>query len=145
MAEQNTQQKPPPETFSTEYVKNLEEGWRLKLSEAEAKIIAAQTATNDRIVLAEMKAAALKAGMIDEDGLKMADLSRIKLNKDGGLEGAAELLANLKQAKPYLFAQPPGSSHAGSPPPPKAPHAKKATEMSAAEYAIARRAATGKR
>ena len=112
---------PMPETFSKDYVKGLREEnkeWRLKATEmeqqaktaaeaakteAEARIAAAEKAASDRIILAELKASALKAGMIDLDGLKLADISAVKLNDKGELEGADALMESLKTAKPYLF------------------------------------------
>lgn len=158
---------PPPkdpddsrETFSREYVKELREenkGWRLKASqlererdehktaaeraaaEAEGKIKEAHTAAEQRVIRAELKAEALKAGMVDLDGLKLADLSKVKINDAGEVEGATELMEELKKAKPYLFGTTQNSSTPGNPPNPKPPAAKKATEMTEEEYAAARR------
>ncbi len=130
MADENTPptggqaQPKEPETFSREYVSELRaenKGWRLKASEMEAKAKAAEeasqkaladaqtkiteasTAAERRIILAEMKAAAVKAGMVDLDGLKLADLSTLKLTEKGEVEGADALMEALKKAKPYLF------------------------------------------
>ena len=129
---------PMPETFSKDYVKELREenkGWRLKATEmeqqaktaadaaaaakteAEARIAAAEKAASDRLILAELKAAALKAGMIDLDGLKLADISSVKLNDKGELEGADALMSSLKTAKPYLFKETKSTSSTASPPP----------------------------
>lgn len=158
---------PPPkdpddtrETFSREYVKELREenkGWRLKAQqlererdehrtaaekaaqEAEGKIKEAHTAAEQRVIRAELKAEALKAGMVDLDGLKLADLSKIKINDAGEVEGATELMEELKKAKPYLFGATQNSSTPGNPPNPKPPAAKKATEMTEEEYAAARK------
>ena len=148
------------ETFSREYVKELREenkGWRLKAqqlekerddhktaaekaaAEAEGKIKEAHTAAEQRVIRAELKAEALKAGMVDLDGLKLADLSSIKINDAGEVEGAAELMEELKKGKPYLFGATQNSSTPGNPPNPKPPAAKKATEMTAEEYAAARK------
>lgn len=148
------------ETFSREYVKELREenkGWRLKASqlererdehktaaeraaaEAEGKVKEAHTAAEQRVIRAELKAEALKAGMVDLDGLKLADLSKVKINDAGEVEGATELMEELKKAKPYLFGTTQNSSTPGNPPNPKPPAAKKATEMTEEEYAAARR------
>ena len=67
---------------------------------------AAQTAADQRIIRAELKAEALKAGMVDLDGLKLADLSKVKLNDAGEVEGADALMTELKKSKPYLFGTP---------------------------------------
>ncbi len=148
------------ETFSREYVHELREenkGWRLKAQQLErerddhktaaekAKLDAdglvksAQTVANDRIVRAELKAAAIKAGMIDLDGLKLADLTKVTLKEDGTVDGADALFEDLKKAKPYLFGSNQNSGNPNNPPPPNPPVAKKATEMTDAEYAEARK------
>lgn len=147
-----------PETFSKEYVRELRnenKGWRLKVdeltrerdthktaaekaaTEAEEKVKGAKTAADERIVRAELKAAALKAGMVDTDGLKLADLSKVKLNDQGEVEGADELMTDLKKAKPYLFGAA-STSNPTNPPPKDPPTAKKASEMTDAEYAAAK-------
>jgi hypothetical protein len=125
------------EMFSKEYVselRNENKGWRLKASEmekaakdaadkltaaeaaAEAKVQAAQAAATERLIVAELKAAALKAGMIDMDGLKLADLSTVKINDKGELDGADALLKDLKEAKPYLFKVTTSTSSTGGTP-----------------------------
>jgi hypothetical protein len=130
----------PPATFSAEYVAELrhENGnWRKKAQEHEAaataataaaatakadaekaageKITAAEQVANDRIVRAELKTLAIEAGMIDLDGLKLADLTKVKLNDKGEVEGAAELIKDLKAKKAYLFKEP--STSSGDPAP----------------------------
>lgn len=148
------------ETFSREYVKELREenkGWRLKATQlekerddhktaaekaaqdADGRVKEANTAAEQRVIRAELKAEALKAGMVDLDGLKLADLSKIKINDAGEVEGASELMEELKKAKPYLFGTTQNSSTPGTPPNPKPPAAKKATEMTDEEYAAARK------
>ncbi len=148
------------ESFSREYVKELREenkGWRLKAqqlererdeaktaaekaaTDADTKVKDAHTAAEQRVIRAELKAEALKAGMVDLDGLKLADLSKVKINEAGEVEGAAELMDELKKAKPYLFTATQHSSTPGNKPDPKPPAAKKATEMTDEEYAAARK------
>jgi hypothetical protein len=149
------------EHFSREYVKELREenkNWRLKAStleqesathktaaekaaqESEAKVKAAETAANDRILRSELKAAALKAGMIDLDGLKLADLSKVTLKDDGTVDGADTMLEEMKKSKPYLFGSTQNSSNPSKPPASNPPSAKNAKEMTAEEYAAARKA-----
>ena len=148
---------PQPETFSKDYVRELREenkGWRLKASEhetaakaakeaadaakAEAEKVKAdvQTAADQRVIRAELKAAALKAGMVDLDGLKLADLSTVKLGADGEVEGADALMDAMKKAKPYLFGAV-STSSTGKPPPATPPATKHAKEMTEAEYQAA--------
>ena len=71
--------------------------------EANAKIDSVRKAAGERIVRAELAIAAVKAGMIDLDGLKLADLSKVTLEADGAVKGAEELVAQLKKEKLYLF------------------------------------------
>ncbi|WMT77457.1 hypothetical protein [Bradyrhizobium sp. Ash2021] len=52
-----------------------------------------------------MKAAALKAGMIDLDGLKLADMSKVTLEPNGEVTGADQLMVGLKERWPDLFAK----------------------------------------
>lgn len=159
-----------PQTFSAEYVRELRaenKGLRLKNTELQGKVDGFEKATADavakaveeatakardegraeglkdadqRVLLAELKGEAVKAGLVDLDQLKLLDLSGVKL-ADGKLEGADALFAGLKESKPYLFGQPPSnSSNPQNPPPANPPAAKKASEMTADEYAAAKAA-----
>lgn len=110
------------------------------LADAETVKTTAQKTADDRIIRAELRTAAVKAGMVDLDGLKLADLSTVKLNDAGEVEGADALMTALKEAKPYLFGEAkPGSSNPDSPPSPKPNTAKKASEMTDAEWREAQR------
>ena len=71
--------------------------------EANSKIESARKSADEWIVRAELAIAAVKAGMVDLDGLKLADLSKVTLEADGTVKGADELMAQLKKEKPYLF------------------------------------------
>jgi hypothetical protein len=144
------------ETFSREYVHELREenkNWRLKTQEietakraaeesaaaskreAEEAVSKAMQSASQKIMMAELKASALKAGMVDLDGLKLADLSSIKLSDDGSIEGADSLMEALKEAKPYLFKPVSASStQTSATPKPETPKAKMATEMTDEEY-----------
>lgn len=104
--------------------------------DAEGKLHAANTAAEQRLLRAELKAAALKAGMVDLDGLKLADLSKVKLTESGDVDGADALMAAMKEAKPWLFGAN-STSTPGNPPPSTPPTGKRATEMTAEEYARA--------
>lgn len=156
---QQTQQT-KPETFSREYVQELRHesaSYRTKAAEAEkkaqeaadaakkaqdeadAKTKEAETKANERIIRAELKAEAIKAGMVDLDGLKLADLSTVKLNEAGEVEGAAELMEALKKSKPFLFGSTSSTSNTGKPPEKKEDTPKKATEMDDKEWAEQRK------
>ena len=61
---------------------------------------------NQRIIRAELKAEAVKLGIVDIDALKLADTSKLTLDDNGEVVGATELIAALKVSKPYLFKEP---------------------------------------
>ncbi len=94
-------------------------------------------AARTRVIRAELKAEAIKAGMIDLDGLKLIDPSEIKLDDKGEVEGAGALMSKLKRDKPWLFGAHSSSSRA-TPPQAQPPRQKHVTEMTAAEYRAAR-------
>lgn len=118
-----------PETFSRDYVQELRrenEQWRHKARgheseaakarrEAEVAIAEARCAADTRIIQAELKAAALAAGMIDVEGLKLLDTSGVELNEDGNIVIPTTLFADAKKAKPWLFGQASTSSTASTP------------------------------
>jgi hypothetical protein len=54
-------------------------------------------------VNAALKTAALRAGLVDMDWLKLVDTSKVTLGAYGEVKGADELVAGLKAAKPFLF------------------------------------------
>ena len=108
-----------------------------RVAELERRIAELEASTTTRVVLAELKAHATKAGMIDLDGLKLIDTTDLKLSNSGEVEGATKLMADLRRAKPWLF-QPASSSSAAPAPPSTPPTLKRATEMTHAEWQAAR-------
>src|SRR5579884_60150 len=96
-----------------------------------------QAQARERIKLAELKAAALQAGMLDLDGLKLLDLSSIEIDENGNMIGTEALFARAKREKPWLFRALSSSSRA-SVPPAQPPRMKLATEMTEEEYRAAR-------
>jgi hypothetical protein len=115
------------ETFTKEYVEQLRENAkseRLKREAAEqkakekddafatlnSKITDLESKSQERIVKAEVKAFAAKAGVIDLDAaLKLADMSKVKLNDDQEVTGVEEMLNDLKEKRPYLFQEAKGN------------------------------------
>src|SRR4051794_11773581 len=59
-----------------------------------------------RLIAANLRTEAVRAGMIDLDGLKLADPSSVRLAPDGTAVGSREVIEGLKRAKPWLFGQP---------------------------------------
>lgn len=92
-----------------------------------------------RIVMAELKAEAARAGMIDLDVLRLVDMDGIKLDPEQNVLGAIETVAKLKEQKPYLF-QGKSSSAARVAPTVQPLVNRRATEMTEEEYQIARTA-----
>lgn len=83
------------------------------------RFAAQEKATKDRLLMAELKAAATSKNIVDLDLLKLMDLSAAKFSKDGEVLNAGELVENFRASKPHLF-----SSETSTPvfmPKPKAP------------------------
>jgi hypothetical protein len=108
-----------------------------RLAELEQKLTTLEASTRERLIQAELKTEAIRAGMIDLDGLKLADPSALTLDESGMVSGAASLLRDLRRAKPWLFGTG-GSSSTAATPPAQPPRAKAATEMSHDEWQAAR-------
>jgi hypothetical protein len=90
-----------------------------------------------KLIRAELKTEAVRAGMIDLDGLKLIDASELSLDKDGNVVGGSTIMERFKRIKPWLFGG--GSSSMPVVPPPAQPaRSKLATEMTEAEYKAAR-------
>ena len=103
----------------------------------EQELATARQESEARSVQAELRAEAVRAGMIDLDGMKLVDLSGVRLDPRGEVIGADEIMADLKRAKPWLFGSA-SSSTGAAPPAAQAPRQKLASEMSDAEYRAAR-------
>lgn len=106
-------------------------------AELEARIASLETSLRERLMRAELKAHAVRAGMVDLDGLKLLDTSALSLNERDEVVGAESLMAEARRNKPWLFAGASTSSPASAPPA-QAPRAKLATEMTDAEWRAAR-------
>jgi hypothetical protein len=112
---------------------------RARAEAAERRLGEIEQEARARIVRAELKVEAVRAGIVDLDGLKLLDLKSVELTPDGELANAAELMAQLRRAKPRLFGGASSSSPA-SPPPAQPPRQKLATDMTDDEYRAARAA-----
>jgi hypothetical protein len=110
---------------------------RIRAEALERQLLEVEQRAEARLIRAELKSEALRAGMVDLDGLKLIELDQLKLSTDGEVDGAPALMARLKKAKPWLFGTSSSSSIA-TPPPAQAPRQKLATEMTDAEYRTAR-------
>lgn len=132
------------DTPETEPTHDPLEELRTRAEVLERRLAEVQQRTEVRLIRAELKTEAIRAGMIDLDGLKLIDFSQIKLNIDDVVEGAPALMAHFRKAKPWLFGSTSLSSTA-MPPPTQTLRQKMATEMTDSEYRLARDAIVKKR
>jgi hypothetical protein len=109
-----------------------------RVAELERRLAEHQAQAEQRILRAELKSEAIRAGMVDLDGIKLADLSSVKLDPAGDVTGAADAIKALRKTKPWLFGGG-NSSHPAGAPPAHTPEVKKATEMTYDEWQAARR------
>lgn len=95
-------------------------------------------ALRQRLLHAELRTAAVRAGMVDLDGIRLLDLGAVPLDADGAPVDAGAVMAGLRAAKPWLFA---GSTSSGAPAPRAGAGAPRtAMEMSVDEWRVARAA-----
>lgn len=113
------------------------EALRSHAEHLERELVQVRQSAEQRVIWADLTVEAVKAGMVDLDGIKLLDQSEIKLNDDGHVAGAAALMTHLRRSKPWLFGGT-SSSNPGKPPPAPQPRHKLATEMSDDEYRAAR-------
>ena len=66
-------------------------------------VAAAREDARSRILQAELKTHAIRSGIVDLDGLRLADLDALGFNEAGEVQGAEEVISTLRQRKPYLF------------------------------------------
>jgi hypothetical protein len=132
MSEDDTATGPGPDADPVAELRARAEALERRLAETEQ-------GARTRVARAELKVEAVRAGIIDLDGLKLLDIKDTDLTPDGELKNAAELMAHLRRAKPWLFGGTSSSSPA-SPPPAQPPRQKLATEMTNDEYRAARAA-----
>lgn len=106
-------------------------------NEAGPNLAAENAALRARLVQAELRTEALRAGMVDLDGVRLIDPGAIQLTEAGGLEGGSALMTRLRQDKPWLFGR--GSSSSGAAAPTAAPAApRSAMDMGVDEWRAAR-------
>jgi hypothetical protein len=112
---------------------------RARAEMLERRLANAEQEARSRMVQAELKVEALRAGIVDLDGLKLLDPSAVAIGESGEVKNAAEVITQLRRTKPWLFGGGSSSSSA-NPPPAQPPRQKLATEMTDAEYRAARAA-----
>jgi hypothetical protein len=94
------------DTFSREYVQELRaenKKRRVENKKLEEKLNRIEDTAVRRVIRSELKAAAIEAGIVELDALKLVDLSEVKVTEDGDVVGIKEALSKAKEDKPYLF------------------------------------------
>jgi len=119
---------------------NALDEWQKRAEQAEAALAETQKLVSEKLLRAELKAEAVKAGMIDLDGLKLLDISQVEISDTGEVVDASAVLARLKRDKPWLFGQARSSSPAAHAPRPEPPRVRHANELSHEEWVLARAA-----
>jgi len=94
-----------------------------------------------RLVAADLRIEAVRAGIVDLDGLKLIDISDARLDENDKVVGGRKIIDDLRKNKPWLF---PGvsSSSPASVPASQPVRQKTALQMSDEEYAVAKAAIT---
>ena len=108
---------------------------------AAEEIAKLQTEFQSRLIAANLRTEAVRAGMIDLDGLKLVDLSAVRLDNDDKVIGGRKMMADLRREKPWLFGVA-SSSSAATAPASQPVRQKTAMDMTDEEYAAARTAVT---
>jgi hypothetical protein len=94
-----------------------------------------------RLAAANLRTEAVRAGMIDLDGLKLVDLSGVHLDENDKIIDGRKIMNELRRTKPWLFGSP-STSSAAVPPVSLPVRQKSAMDMTNEEYATARIAVT---
>ena len=97
-----------------------------------------------RLIMASLRTEAVRAGMVDLDGLKLINLPEAQLGSDDTVIGARKIMENMRRSKPWLFGTSSSSSIAAVPASQPVRH-KTALEMTDEEYAVARAALVKRR
>lgn len=105
------------------------------------EIATLQTNFQARLITANLQTEAVRAGMIDLDGLKLLDLSGVRLDENDKVVGGRKIMADLRLDKPWLFGVA-STSSAATAPASQPVRQKTAMDMTEAEYTAARTAVT---
>jgi hypothetical protein len=118
-----------------------------KLTAADKRAADAEVRVSETLKASALRIAAKDAGIVDLDGLKLLDTSKVTVGADGTVAIPAKFFDEAKAAKPYLFAvtgaKTGNTSNTGRTPPPATDGANVLT-MTDAEYAVARAAVTAR-
>ena len=110
---------------------------RARNEQLEASLKEARASADRQLVHLELKAEALKSGMVDLDGLKLIEHSDVSIDENGQVRGVAAVMSRMRRDKPWLFT-PASSSSTASIPVNTPSKTKLATEMTLDEWRTAR-------
>jgi hypothetical protein len=108
-----------------------------RIRELEQQMQEMRRDADKRVLQANLQMEAVRAGMIDLDGIKLIETAGIRMTEDGKIAGGADLMQRLKRDKPWLFSARSSSAPAEAPPH-QLPQPKLAIEMTDEEYRVAR-------
>lgn len=103
----------------------------------ERKLQEAETLAAMQVRHAELKAEAVRVGIVDIDGLRLLSAEAFAAPKEGTVMDPSEVIARLRRDKPWLFTNHQSSS-AASPPAAAPVRRRLATDMSLEEWRVAR-------
>ncbi|MDE8344820.1 MAG: hypothetical protein POH28_01405 [Acidocella sp.] len=112
--------------------------WQERAEAAEAELGRMRVARDERLIRSELKAEAIRRGMVDLDGLRLLDMDAIKMTEAGEIADAGAVLEQLRVDKPWLFGRGGSSSTAASPPRPEPARTRHANELTHDEWMAAR-------
>lgn len=81
----------------------------------EQELVATRAQMTSRLVQSELKAEAIRLGIVDLDLLKLVETASLKLTDDGTVPEATATLARLKAEKPWMFTNASSSNPAPTP------------------------------
>ena len=86
----------PDDEVTSEPDVNLVGELRARADSLERRLAEAEQDAKSRLILAELKVEAVRAGIVDLDGLKLLDLKEVSLTADGDLYNATQLIPTLR-------------------------------------------------
>lgn len=113
--------------------------WQARAEAAERLLVDVTYKSNDSLKRAELAVEAVRAGMVDLDGLKLVDTAALAVDENGNVADATSVIGKLKRAKPWLFGGVSSSSSSAAPKA-EAPRHRHAREMNEEEWRAARAA-----
>ena len=74
-----------------------------QVEQLQRELVRTEQLARERVMRAELKTEAVRAGIVDLDGLKLLDATQAEFTSEGQLANAALLVAQLRRDKPWLF------------------------------------------